>query len=470
VACAESFFRKGAVQIDMRKLFHGFFDVEPQERAKLFFLALAFFFIIAGYTIARDLKDAMFLNMVGREYIPYAKTLSMIILVPAIFIYSLLVDRVRRYQLLTIYSAFYGFAYLLMAYYIGHPTIGLLNTVKGPTRIFGWLIYFLVEGYSPFVVGSFWAFANSVNDPESAKKNYGLVVSGSKIGGALSAGLAWWLFSWASTHDSLLMNVHVHQIALFIAALFVLCVPVVLYYCIRLVPGEYLHGYEAAYRIEKRGKAKTGILEGLVLLLKYPYVMGIFGMVYFYEVVSTVLSYLRLGVAEQTCGVNVSAQTAFLFKIYFITHLIGLVIAMFGTRLLQLFLGTRACLLLVPLMTGGFLFFMLTSNDAYAVVYAFIALKALNYAFSWPVRETLYIPTIKDIKFKSKSWIDAFGSKVARTSGSAVNVGMTHIGPQFFMAAHSFFFAGIVALWFMAAFLLGRRFERAVKHNEVIGA
>lgn len=456
--------------MQIRSMFHGFFDVEPQERAKLFFLALAFFFIIAGYTIARDLKDAMFMNIVGREYIPYAKTLSMFILVPAIFIYSLLVDRVRRYQLLTIYSTFYGFAYLLMAYYVGHPTIGLLNKVTGPERLFGWIVYFVVEGFSPFVVGSFWAFANSVNDPESAKKNYGLLVSGSKIGGALSAGAAWGLFSWAALQDSLVVDVYAHQMALFLAGLFILCVPIVIYYCMRIVPGEYLHGYEAAYRIEKRGKAKTGILEGLILLFRYPYVMGIFGMVYFYEVISTVLSYLRLGVAEQTCGVNVSAKTAFLFKIYLITHLIGLVIALFGTRTLQSFLGTRACLLLVPLLTGCFLFFMLTSSDSYAVVYAFIALKAINYAFSWPVRETLYIPTVKDIKFKSKSWIDAFGSKVARTSGSGVNVGMTHIGAAYFMAAHSFFFAGIVALWFLTAFFLGRRFEKAVAHNEVIGA
>lgn len=455
--------------MQIRKYFHGFFDVEPQERSKLFFLALSFFFIIAGYTIARDLKDALFMNIVGREYIPFAKTLSMIILVPAIFIYSLLVDRVRRYQLLTIYSAFYGFMYLLTAYYVGHPTIGLFNITPGPTRVFGWLIYFLVEGYSPFVVGAFWAFANSVNDPESAKKNYGLVVSGSKIGGALSAGVAWWLFSWASVQNSFVINVYAHQIAFLISALLVLCIPIVVYYLIRTVPGEYLHGYEAAYRVEKRGKVKTGILEGLILLLKYPYVMGIFGMVYFYEVVSTVLSYLRLGVAEQSCANNVAAQTAFLFKIYLITHVIGFFIATFGTRFLQLFLGTRACLLLVPLLTGGFLFFMLSSSDSYAVVYAFIALKAINYAFSWPVRETLYIPTVKDIKFKSKSWIDAFGSKVARTSGSAVNVTMTHIGSQFFMAAHSFFFAAVVALWFVTAFLLGKRFERAVKHNEVIG-
>jgi AAA family ATP:ADP antiporter len=359
--------------------------------------------------------------------------------------------------------------YLLMAYYVGHPTIGLLNVEPGSARLLGWLIYFLVEGYSPFVIGSFWAFVNSVNDPESAKQNYGFIVSASKIGGALSAGAAWWLFNWASLQNSLATDVYAHQLAFLISALFTLCVPVVLYYCMRIVPRKDLHGYEAAYRIEKKDKPKTGIFEGLVLLFKYPYVMGIFGMVYFYEIVATVLSYLRLGVAEQYSE-TVSAQTAFLFKIYFITHIIGLFIAFFGTRTLQLWLGTRLCLLMIPLLAGGFLLFMLMSGDAYAIVYAFIALKAVNLAFSWPVRETLYIPTVKDIKFKSKSWIDAFGSKMARTSGSAVNVAMAGIGSQFFMAAHSLFFAGVVVFWFWTAFLLGHRFERAVKRNEVIGA
>jgi hypothetical protein len=38
-----------------------------------------------------------------------------------------------------------------------------------------------------------------------------------------------------------------------------------------------------------------------------------------------------------------------------------------------------------------------------------------------------------------------------------------------FFAMHSVFFACVVGLWFIAAFLLGKRFDEAVAKNEVIG-
>ena len=95
---------------------------------------------------------------------------------------------------------------------------------------------------------------------------------------------------------------------------------------------------------------------------------------------------------------------------------------------------------------------------------------ALNYAFLAPVRESLYLPTIKEIKFKSKSWIDAFGSKFAKAAGSMFNVFAEKMGSGLMFPVYSFFFAGVVCLWFGVAFLLGRRFEQVVLNNEVIGA
>ncbi|MDZ4151742.1 MAG: hypothetical protein U1E01_11730, partial [Methylicorpusculum sp.] len=62
--------------------------------------------------------------------------------------------------------------------------------------------------------------------------------------------------------------------------LLILIVPVV-YLLMKKVPGHQLHGYEAAYRVEKekgkKGKAETGILAGITMLFRYPYVLGIFG-------------------------------------------------------------------------------------------------------------------------------------------------------------------------------------------------
>ena len=93
-------------------------DRYSQERLKFFFLSVAFCFVIGGYTIAKELKDSIFASIIGKDYVPYAKMAAMIVLVPAIFLYSMMLDRVRRYQVLMIYSAFfwhYGITFCLFA-------------------------------------------------------------------------------------------------------------------------------------------------------------------------------------------------------------------------------------------------------------------------------------------------------------------------------------------------------------------
>ncbi|MGB8367345.1 MAG: hypothetical protein WCD44_03210, partial [Candidatus Babeliales bacterium] len=181
-----------------------------------------------------------------------------------------------------------------------------------------------------------------------------------------------------------------------------------------------------------------------------------------------ILSYLRLGIAQEHAE-SISDVSKVLFEMVFKTHVVGLFISVFGTGTLLKKLGTRICLLLIPLSIGGFLLYLMFETTPEALINAFVGFKAINYAFSWPVRESLYIPTIKEIKFKSKSWIDAFGSKFAKTSGSTFNIISTNLGPSLFLPLHSFFFAFIIGLWFIAAFLLGKRFDKAVVNNEVIG-
>lgn len=459
----------------IKQMVRGLFDIEPQERMKLFFLSLLYFLVVGAYTMTRDLKSAIFLGTVGKEYIPWVRVISMLTLVPAIFFYSRLVDRIRRYQLLIFYSTLFGVANLIFAYYIGHPTIGILNTDAQPTRLFGWLFYCFVEGYSPFVVSVFWALANSVNSPAEAKRNYGYMVAGSKFGGMVAAAAAWYIFGLsAQLAHPYLTHVVAHQMILVISTVFLALVPIVSILFIRMVPGYLMHGYEAAYQLEKHKSeaavvVKPSMFAGLEMFGKYPYVLGIFGMIFFYETVSTVLGYLRLGVAEAGAG-SISDVSKVLFEIAFKAHLVGFVISLIGTQSLLSRLGTRICLMLIPFSMGGILFYLIFETSPEALKNAFVVFTALNYAFLAPVRESLYLPTVKEIKFKSKSWIDAFGSKFAKVSGSMFNVFAAKMGTANMLPVYSFFFAGIVGLWFIVAFLLGRRFEQAITNNEVIGS
>ena len=444
------------------------------DRLKLALVSLAYFFIIITYTFVKELKDSIFLSVVGRDYVPTAKIISMIILIPAILFYSYLVDRIRRYQLLCFYALLYGSVGLLCAYLVGHESIGLYNTDASPKRLFGWFFYFFLEGYSPFVVSVFWSFLNSISSPKSAKSDYSIVIAASKMSGVLSAGLAWIFFSWKDLNGHrLYSDVANHQIMLTISSISVLMVVVVIFYLVRTIPGQYLHGYEAVYEFEKErkkeGQQKTGLFSGLKMLMEWPYIMGIFFMQFFYDVVVSVLSYLRLGVA-QSGAANMSDVTGELFKQAFMMHFLGLFITLFGTRALVRKFGERTCLLLIPVFSGLLLLYFMIFYSSSALILVYVAIRSVNYAFAQPLRESLYVPTVKEIKFKSKSWIDAFGSKMAKTVGSSFNVIAAATGPAMFTTVYGAFMGTIVACWGLTAYLLGKRYDYAVKHNEVIGA
>jgi AAA family ATP:ADP antiporter len=457
----------------VKRFFGSILSVEPQERLKLMFLSAAYFFVITGYTITRDLRDTVFSKVVGADYQPLARMLSLFALILPLFLYSKMVDRLRRYQLLIASSLVYGIGGLAFAYFLGSPGIGMPNTKLDPYRFFGWLFYFFIEAYSPFVVSVFWAFANSISDQDAAKKNYGIMVAGSKVGGILASLFSMAVLGWHTAQNTLAVDVIKHQILLAVASIASLCIPVCVLLLMRKVPGRYLHGYEAVYKLEKerqkQGKSENGIWSGLVMLFDYPYVMGMFCIVFFYELVNTVLGFQRILIAESHSS-SASGMSVFLYETTLIMHVLGLFISLFGTRWLIEKFGEKICLMLVPAVNFALLLYFMASRTAFAFVVAAVVTKAVHYALSYPLKESLYIPTVKEIKFKSKSWIDTFGQKFARSTGSVFNWIVARSTSAVFFSANLIFIGAITGLWFVVAYFLGRKYETAIENNEVIGA
>ena len=457
------------------KLFKSLWEVEPHERVKTFFLGLSFFLIIFSYTLTKELKDSVFMGIIGtKDWVPTAKLLTIFALIPLVFLYSKLVDTMRRYQLLALCATIYSILGLVCAYLVGHGTIGLPNQITGSHRAFGWVFYFFIESFSPFVLSVFWAFLNSVSSPKSAKNNYGLLISASKLGGMASAGFGWFMLYNAHWFRSMgFSDVGMIQSLLVISSVALLLVPLSTLWMMKAVPGQYLHGYEAAYQFEKQqskaGKESTGMWSGLLFLLKNPYTFGIFLSVLFYEMISSVLSFQRLGVASEV-GCGIAGTSCFLLGLSFSVHCVGFFISLFGTRVLVTKLGERLSLLLMPISMGTLLFYYMYSTSPYAILVSFVVIRAIYYAFNQPVMESLYIPTVKAVKFKSKSWIDTFGKKMSKGAGSVFNGVAAYMGPAWSGLMHTGFFGFIVMAWTIVAYFLGQRYHRAVKYQEVIGS
>ncbi|MBP6869730.1 hypothetical protein KBC04_02515 [Candidatus Babeliales bacterium] len=447
------------------------FDLEKKDLFKIFLLSIAFFCVIGSYTVLKELKDILFVLFVGKAYIGRVKWISMFLLVPATMLYSKLVDCMSRFHLLCFYSGLYGFIGLVIAYFLGSQTMGLENTVASPDRYFGWFIYLFYEGAVPFVVSLFWSFANSVTAPETAKKGYTLMIAGSKLGGMCTAGLAWMMLTPTCFLGNLgLSDVFIHQFLLAFASILLCVAPMIVYYLLRQGNQENLHGYEAVYKVEKQeeeeGTDQTGMLSGLWMMFTQPYILAIFAIIFFYELLNVVLSVQRLGILQDAGGFS-----AAMFHQRMVIHTIGFFVSFFGTRVLLKKLGERTCLILTPILIGILLIYFMTTYNANAVLVVFTGLGVLNYAFASPLRESLYIPTVKDIKYKSKSWIDSFGMKISKGSSSMFIEMTRNIDPgtMLFNVVYISFFSTIIALWILVAWWLGKRYTQAVEKNEVIG-
>lgn len=450
----------------------GLWGIKEELKLKVAFLSLTFLLMMACLVIWRPLKIAIFSKTVGASFIPDAKLYSLFILIPLILLYSRLVDWLRRHQLLYCFAGFHAIGGLIFYFLLSHPVYGIANTEISSSRWVGWAFYCFMESFDAFFSTTFWSFADSVNTLQDAKNYYGFFVSGSKIGGIVSAGLLYFILKAtpAEAQFSLLPN------TLLIGSLLLFGAALSIYFLIKKVPDNYMHGYKAAYKLEKQRKYEpqgflSGLrsaVDGLFIIVRNPYVLGIFSLVIFYEVINVIFDY-HVALEADAAHATVGGMTAYYAMYYLVMNLIGLVVSFFGTTPILRSIGFRFSLFLFPLLC----FFLVLTTLVFPVAGIFfvvsVCLRSFNYAFNHPTREILYIPTTKDIKFKAKAWTDAFGSRIAKSFGSLVNVSLKGSTPTVILVSSMSLSLGLTSMWIIVVYFLGKKLQHAIDHKTVIG-
>jgi AAA family ATP:ADP antiporter len=150
----------------------------------------------------------------------------------------------------------------------------------------------------------------------------------------------------------------------------------------------------------------------------------------------------------------------FFFNFGMYVQIIACSFALIGNSFFQRYLGVRFCLIMYPALLGccitGYMFY----PSFKAIFVVMLIVKALGYTLNRPASEMLYIPTSRNIKYKSKAWIEMFGTRFSKASGSVVN---QCVGPIVLVTGSLSLVA--IVLWIALASVLGNTFSRAV-HNE----
>jgi AAA family ATP:ADP antiporter len=430
-------------------------DLRGEELKKFSLLALGFFFLIGSWWPLKTLKDSIFINMVGPLHLPEAKILSVLLFFPLVLLYSKLVDHFSKEKLLYIFITTYGCIGLGLVYLLAHPTFGLANPIVGPSRWLGWAFYVFAESYISLHLALYWSFINDITTPESAQKGYGFIIFATQLGGLLFTILGNYLSS-----DTTLYIQRAPLIALISVLMFFMIgiVVLILHY---VVGAENLKGYHAGPSTETAAE-KIGFFNGLRLVLTRPYVAGIFIIMFFQEVVSTLMGFQLSWLAKGTYP-DPGQLNKFLFDFALAVQVIACLFALVGTSFFQRRFGMNFALIAYPLCIGSAVVCYLFHPTLQTIFYVMLIAKALGFALNQPSKEMLYIPTSKNIKYKSKAWIDMFGQRLAKASGMFAN---RFIGP--FVALTSTLTIGLIVVWALLASVMGKSFKRAVQNKELI--
>jgi AAA family ATP:ADP antiporter len=426
-------------------------NIHGNELKKFVSLSLIFLFLIGVYWLLRSVKDSIFASTVGIKHQPLAKMLSLCFLVPLILAYSKLIDTVKKHHLFYVLGGTYGTFFLVVGYLLHCPGIGLENTVEDPSRYIGWVSYLGIESFGSLMVVLFWSFVSSSTSPESAKKNYPIIVFGGQFG--------------SITGPVLVTKASIFGVGglVYIGAAGIFMMLVVVTYYINAIPEE-LTGINESTQTD--GKGKTGMLEGIKLLFKHKYVAGIFCVATFYEIIGTILDFQMKLLARQSFTTpNDFAQ--FMGKFGIGCNVLTLCFSLAGTGFVMKKWGLTFCIVLFPIIVGCVVVFVYFFASMWVFFWGLIVVRCFTYALNNPAKEIMYIPTSKDIRFKTKSWIDMFGARSMKSVGSAINNTFKE-STQSLLLYGTMISLSIIVFWIFVASFVGKSFDVLTKENKIL--
>lgn len=446
----------------MKKLFvkvFGKFESREEIR-KYALLGLTFGTLIAAYWGLRPLKDGIFSGIVGVDYTPYAKYLSLVTVLLLIGIYGKLVDWLPRQKVFYLLTGFYALSAILFAVLLSSSTYGIPNTVESPTRIIGWLWYIFVESIGTMMVPLFWAFAADVSTANSARRGFPLIMLCAQFGNIIGP--------WFLRATRLGFKNSAPVIA--IAGVLIFCVGVLIWFFMRITPKSEFHAVQ-----KTDTKKKPGFLEGLKLLLTNSYLLGIFVFLLAFEAVTTIVDfYFKFKVKAQFPDELMRSDYLATFAV--ITGLLSFFSLLFGISNIQRKLGMRASLITLPMLMAVGVLAWWFNPTLLVAGFVVVCFKGLNYAINQPSIKQLYIPTSEDTRYKAQAWIEVFGNRGSKSIGSTVNALKLPLskaygavgGLSMYLAIASVASFGLLGLWVLVAFFVSAKYNKAIKEDRVV--
>jgi AAA family ATP:ADP antiporter len=374
--------------------------VRPEEARALLWSFAYFFCLLAAYYILRPLRDEMGIAG-GVRNLQWLFTATFVTMLAAVPLYGALVARLPRRRFIPLV---YHFFVLNLAIFWLLLTFDVARLIVARV-FFVWISVFVL-----FAVSVFWSFMADVYNSEQGKRLYGFIAAGGSAGAlagpAITIGLA-----------GAIGAVNLLIVAALLLEAAVLCAS-------RLE--------SATHEDEKQPEAPPtggGAIDGIMMVLRSPYIAGIMLWVSLMSVAATFLYFEQAAIVAAASD-DPAVRTRIFAAVDLAVGLLTIAVQFFATgKLIERF-GVGAALALLPLVfAAGFA--VLAAAPVLAVVIAFQALqRTANFAISNPAREVLFTVVARDEKYKAKNVIDIVAVRGADAAGGWLFTGLRSLGME----------------------------------------
>lgn len=451
-----------------------FGEFEKEEFKKFLRMGVIFAFMIASYWALRPLKNGIFCTFVGPEQLPWAKTASLLIFFPLIMVYTKLLDAFKREKVFYLLSYIYGGLALIFASYLffatGKAVTGDATSASAFsywfTLIVNYAFYIWVESYGSLLIALFWAISTDITSPDSAKKGFSFVVAlgqfGGIIGPVLIAGLPNML-----GYETNALSIVIVACTIFISML-------LLKDFFKKTPSHLLTSYHGSNEAAEEKEQEPGFLEGFWLLISHKYLLGIFAVIAFPEIIMTIVDmHFNTLASQHYTGTELTRYLGYYGSS---VNFFALLFLLLGAGKITNIFGLGMSLLLMPFIYGLAMLGFISLNSLNFLFVLMACSKAVNYALNGPAIKQLYIPTTHDVRFKSQAWIETFGSRGSKEAGSIFNMLLGPLRKQLGVIAGtarhamyaSYLSFALIFAWFFIAIFLGKKHRHAIAEKKVV--
>jgi AAA family ATP:ADP antiporter len=419
-------------------------DVRPQEVQALAWSFAYFFCLLAGYYVLRPLRDEMGIAG-GVKNLPWLFTATFLVLLAAAPVFAAVVARLPRARFVPLVYHFFV---------VNIAIFWLLLTFNVEKALVARIFFVWISVFNLFAVSVFWSFMADLFASEQGKRLFGFIAAGGSAGALAGPGI------------TVLLAVPLGPVNLLIIAAVLLELAVVCAHRLEAAapqlksPAVDPASHAPANDSRPGGGVGGGWFDGILMVLRSPYLGGIATWVFLLSLAGTFLYFQQANIVAAASD-DPAVRTRIFATIDLAIGVLTIFVQCFATGKLIARFGVGPAAALLPLVFAlGFV--ALAISPALIVVIAFQAIqRTANFAVSNPAREVLFTVVERDEKYKAKNIIDI----VVFRGGDAVNGWLfsTLRGAGLELTAISLTTVPIAIGWLILAVALGRAQERRAR-------